>query len=432
MAQSPSPPLTTFLTISTTYSTTTTLLTPVVPTSNSFPTIIPTMSIPATSSSFPSTITSGTTSFTITNVVGTAHTTIDFDTTVFSAIVVIPTTDAMGQSETLTIWSDISSFSVATTSSASGSESQTTRQSPSITTSPSSSSPPSSTSSPTPPAKKAVPWAPIIVVLALVIIIPILWFIRRLVMKKRGGPSGRRGDSEAPRPIISAPIFLHQTSSSLPSSHPSPPTRSPPPRPSRPPSLRESTIEDMQMVPMLTPVTHLPDAIPETSEVEDDRPVSFRPDPLRIYRDGTTNAPIRGDPIGSPQSEVWRPKSSMYSGSYDGHPDTNNTYIPYRGPDSPAARPPRGSSPFPSGPSQNRSPPKTGVHNETLRKLEQGEENARPDTGAMVSDGEEDAKSEGSYDWAAARAQKLLVEKRKNRESPPIPEKSPLRAPRRP
>ncbi|KAE9374749.1 hypothetical protein N431DRAFT_438166 [Stipitochalara longipes BDJ] len=214
--------------------------------------------------------------------------------------------------------------------------------------------------------------------------------------------------------VISAPILLNPT--------PSPPPR----RPSRPSSLRSSTIEDMHITPTLTPITHIPNSIPETTETEYNRPTSFRPDPLRFYKDGTTNIPLRGDLIGSPQSEAWRPTSSVYSGNNADHIDMNNTYIPYRGPDSSAARSPRSVNLFPSA--QGHSSPRISVHDETLRMLERGEENTVPDTAATFSDGEDDAKSEGSYDWAAARAQKLLAEKRKKRESPPIPEKSPLRS----
>ena len=228
-------------------------------------------------------------------------------------------------------------------------------------------------------------------------------------MKRRG----LSRDSEArPRPVISAPIAVHHIPRSPPGSPKSSTQRSPPPRPSRPASLRDSTIEEMQNVaPIITPVTRLP----EMPEVEDDRPASFRPDPLRFYKDGTTNVPLRGNLMGSPQSEAWRPTSSVYSGANE-HFDLNNPYIPYRAPDSPAAQSARGLN----------SPP-LGVHDETLRKLERGEDDTRPNTGATVSDGEEDTKSEGSYDWATARAQRLLAEKRNRHESPPIPPKSPLR-----
>jgi hypothetical protein len=81
---------------------------------------------------------------------------------------------------------------------------------------------------------------------------------------------------------------------------------------------------------------------------------------------------------------------------------------------------------------------------EAAEMLEGVEETTEPNTTATMSDGDEDeVKSEGSYDFAAARARKVLADKRMKEEqeksqgkdrkddaddaAPPIPDYNPAR-----
>jgi hypothetical protein len=300
----------------------------------------------------------------------------------------------------------------------------------------------------------------------------IIWFIRRTVQKKPGGdvselsektshwgwPFSRlgrtsQGNNEPQRPVISypQPITMH----TMPERSVSPPSR-----PRRPASLSNSLMEDMLIPPTLRPATHITDSSIDNSRVAEDARRSFSPEPLRVNKNARASDPF-GPDLESSNGMPWSATSSVYSTLPGGLGPSvpQPTYQPYRRPESPPSRVMDGVHLFPSGLPKRRASPRIGIHVDMdeddprvrrIRRLEAAEmlegveETTEPNTTATMSDGDEDeVKSEGSYDFAAARARKVLADKRMKEEqeksqgkdrkddaddaAPPIPDYNPAR-----
>jgi len=220
-------------------------------------------------------------------------------------------------------------------------------------------------------------------------------------------------------------------------------------------------MEDMQISPTLRPATHLTDSTIDNSTVAEDARRSFSPEPLRVNKNTRASGPF-GPDLESSNGMPWSATSSIYS-TLPGGPGPSvpqPTYQPYRRPESPSSRLTDGVHLFPSDLAKRRASSRIGIHVDVdeddprvrrIRRLEAAEmlegveEATEPNTTATVSDGDDDeVKSEGSYDFAAARARKVLADKRMREEheksqgkdrkdndddaAPPIPDYNAARA----
>lgn len=223
-------------------------------------------------------------------------------------------------------------------------------------------------------------------------------------------------------PHISSPIPITDSESHpFPNIEHHPRSASPPDRPSRPTSLSPSFMEDMRTMPqprsMNNPLSSKEKSVAiweVPNHVRDDSP---SPPPLRVYKSRPIISPFgpdlernaRASPVdytfdddSITEPSITEPRRSLYSS-----PELARYRLGPNGPYLP--------EPLDSVEVQNQrimdDPPVRRVHHaEALRRLEE----VQGSNMNTVDETEDDeVKSEGSYDFAAARAQKLLADKRK-------------------
>jgi hypothetical protein len=202
------------------------------------------------------------------------------------------------------------------------------------------------------------------------------------------------------RPRISAPFPMPERSVS------------PPFRPPRPVSLTDSLMEEMRITPQPPRLNY-----EESNSIHDESENTGRsmsPPPLRIFKNGQTSSPFGPDlernarvasSVYSTDVERTKPRPSLYQ-----NPELSRwrlgeggPYLAYSNTDDKAE----------SRAQLQRiidDPPVRRLqHNETLRRLEHGVE---PRGMTKTSEDEDEVKSENSYDFAQARAKKVLADKR--------------------
>ena len=197
-------------------------------------------------------------------------------------------------------------------------------------------------------------------------------------------------DQRISRPMISSPIPFSERS------------KSPPNRPRRPISLSDSLMEDMRT----SPQPRRDEKIAE--DLRDGAHRSFSPEPLVVVKNPQTSGPFDLDleqntrNLNPYSTTSW--SSSVYSTATAGPSLPIPSYQPYRQPE--IRRQERQYL------NEEENDPETRrlQREETLRKLEDSGELSGL---ATTSEGEEDeVKSQGSYDFAEARARKVLEDKR--------------------
>jgi hypothetical protein len=204
-------------------------------------------------------------------------------------------------------------------------------------------------------------------------------------------PSHATGNDQAiSRPMISSPIPFFERSTS------------PPNRPRRPISLTDSLMEDMRTSPQ-------PRANMKVAEGSGDGAHrSFSPEPLVVVKNPQNSGPFGPDleqntrNLNPYSTTSW--SSSVYSTATAGPSLPRPSYQPYRQPEI------RRQERQYLNEDENDPEARRLQREETLRKLEESGESSGL---ATTSEGEEDeVKSQGSYDFAEARARKVLEEKR--------------------
>jgi len=260
--------------------------------------------------------------------------------------------------------------------------------------------------------------APILIVVGIVLVVFLTWLFRRCAKQDQhpSQPNGNNlwwrhpfshlasifpftkqepyyatgNDQAISRPMISSPIPFSERSTS------------PPNRPRRPISLSDSLMEDMRTSPQ--PRTNT--KIAEDSGGGAHR--SFSPEPLVVVKNPQTSGPFGPDleqntrNLNPYSTTSW--SSSVYSTATTGPSLPRPSYQPYRQPEIRHQE-----RQYLNG---EENDPETCQlqREETLRKLEDGGESSGL---AATSEGEEDeVKSQGSYDFAEARARKVLEDKR--------------------